>query len=182
MPIFTVARVMPIVLTNNCIRSFWAAKTCSTRERIFDLAALARRVASGMGLPLGFLRWTFAQAHALVSGGVSRRPLADEAEATVDRDVVLIAEDRNGQIDRRGRAVLFRFGLGELHRPAGIAVLRAEFGRLVLPILRDAAFLDCLLLFLRIALLGRGDQTGVDDLPRHGDVAGCAQRRVETVE
>ena len=34
-------------------------QTCSTRERIFDLAALARRVASGMGLPLGFLRWTW---------------------------------------------------------------------------------------------------------------------------
>lgn len=58
-------------------------------------------------------------------------PLADEAEATVDRDVVLIAEDRSGQIDRRGRAVPFRFSLGELYRPAGITVLLAKFGRLL---------------------------------------------------
>jgi hypothetical protein len=41
------------------IRSFCVAKICSTRERIFDLAALARRIASGIGLPLGFLRWTW---------------------------------------------------------------------------------------------------------------------------
>ena len=59
MPIFVVARAMPMVLTNSSMRSFCSAKTCSTRARIFDLAALARRIAPGMGLPLGFLRWTW---------------------------------------------------------------------------------------------------------------------------
>src|SRR6516164_9280540 len=42
---------------NNLIRSFCSAKTCSTRERIFDFALLARRIVSGMARPFGFLRW-----------------------------------------------------------------------------------------------------------------------------
>src|SRR6202023_3236751 len=41
------------------IRSFGSAETCSTRERIFDLALLARRIASGIGRPFGLLRWTW---------------------------------------------------------------------------------------------------------------------------
>src|ERR1700730_12472798 len=41
------------------IRSFCSAKTCSTCERIFDLALLARRIASGIGRPFGLLRWTW---------------------------------------------------------------------------------------------------------------------------
>ena len=35
---------------------------------------------------------------------------------------------------------------------------------------------------LRIALLRRGDETGIHDLARHGDVAGVSQHRVETLE
>jgi hypothetical protein len=43
----------------------------------------------------------------------------------IDCDVVLVAEGRNGEIDLR-RAIPARLGLGELHRPAGIAVLLAQ--------------------------------------------------------
>ena len=50
----------------------------------------------------------------------------------------------------------------------------AELGRLGFPVLRNPAFLDRRLLLLRVALLGRGDERGVDDLPAHGDVAGFA--------
>ena len=58
-----------------------------------------------------------------------------------------------------------------------------ELGRLCFPFLRNAPLLDRLLtLLLGVALLGRGDERGVDDLPAHGDVAGLAQRRVEPVE
>ena len=57
MPIFVVARAIPMVRTNSLIRDFCSAKTCSMRERTFDFSALARRVLSGMGLPGGFLRW-----------------------------------------------------------------------------------------------------------------------------
>ena len=33
------------------------ANTCSTRERIFDFALLARRIVSRIARPFGFLRW-----------------------------------------------------------------------------------------------------------------------------
>ena len=56
MPIFVVARAIPMVRMNRSIRSFCAANTCSTRARIFDLALLARRIAPGIARPLGFLR------------------------------------------------------------------------------------------------------------------------------
>ena len=56
MPIFVFALAMPIVRTNRPILTFCSAKTCSTRERIFDFALLARRVAAGIALPFGFLR------------------------------------------------------------------------------------------------------------------------------
>ena len=55
-PIFTRARAMPMVRTNSPIRLFCSAKTCSMRERTPDLRALARRVRSAMGRPVGFLR------------------------------------------------------------------------------------------------------------------------------
>ena len=55
MPIFMVARAIPIVLTNIPILDFWWAKTCSTRDRIFERLPLARAVASLIGRPFGFL-------------------------------------------------------------------------------------------------------------------------------
>jgi len=58
-PIFVFALAIPMVRMNKPIRSFCSAKTCSTRERIFDLALLARRIASGIGRPFGLLRWTW---------------------------------------------------------------------------------------------------------------------------
>src|SRR5262245_38688086 len=48
------ARARPMVRTNRPIRSFCSAKTCSTRARTVDFAALARRMASGIGFPIGF--------------------------------------------------------------------------------------------------------------------------------
>ena len=53
---FAVARLMPMVRMNGLILSFCCAKTCSTRARTFDLAALALATRSGIGLPRGFLR------------------------------------------------------------------------------------------------------------------------------
>jgi hypothetical protein len=63
-----------------------------------------------------------------------------------------------------------------------VAVLVPELGRLGLPGPRGCPLLDGLLLLLGVALLGRGDQRGVDDLAAHSDVASLAQRRVEPVE
>jgi len=100
----------------------------------------------------------------------------------VDRDVVLVAESGNGDIDRRHRAVRLRLGLGELDRPARVTIFLASFRRLVLPIPRDAAGLDVVLFLLRIPLLRRGDKAGIHDLPGHGDIAGLAQHRIEALE
>ena len=55
MPIFMVARAMPIVLTNIPIRDFCWAKTCSIRDRIFERLPFARAVALLIDRPFGFL-------------------------------------------------------------------------------------------------------------------------------
>ena len=54
MPIFTLARLMPMVRMKSFILSFCLAKTCSTADLIFDHRPLARDIASGIGLPFGF--------------------------------------------------------------------------------------------------------------------------------
>ena len=47
----------------------------------------------------------------------------------------------------------FGIGLGKLHRPTRMAILQIQFGGLVFPVVRNAAFLDQpLLLAVRIAL------------------------------
>src|SRR3974390_138891 len=96
--------------------------------------------------------------------------------------MILIAEGRNGDVDWWLGPVGPLLRLRELDRPARVAVLLAEFSRLVLPFVRDAAFLNRLLLVVSVALFWRGDQAGVDDLAAHGDIAARAQRRVEPVE
>ena len=68
-----------------------------------------------MGLP---------QARSVTGGSIRDEKLADDAMATVDRDVVLVAECRNGDVDLLLLAVLCRPGLRELHRPAGVCVQR----------------------------------------------------------
>lgn len=64
---------------------------------------------------ISFFEKAFAQAAALIDGGVRRAPFANKAKAAINRDVVLIAEDRDRQIDRRCRTILARLGLGEFH-------------------------------------------------------------------
>ena len=58
-------------------------------------------------------------------------------------------------------------------------MLVAQLGGLVLPLLRDATRLNRLLLFLAVALLRRSNQAGIDDLARHRDIAGSANRLIE---
>ena len=93
-----------------------------------------------------------------------RWPPLDQAVAAVDADVVLMAEGGDREIDAR-HAVLARPGLGGFDRPARLAVLLPRCGGLVRPLRRDAAFLDVTLLALGVALLWRGDDRGVDNLP-----------------
>src|ERR1700716_4238742 len=57
---------------------------------------------------VGLVEKSIAQTAALIGCGVRRAPFANEAETAIERDVVLIAEDRNRQIvPARSRAVIF---------------------------------------------------------------------------
>src|SRR5271170_1515969 len=82
---------------------------------------------------------------------------------------------RDREINPRG-AVRARLGLGVFDRPARIAVLLAQLGRLVRPRRWDAALLDVALLAVGIALLGRGDDRGIDDLAAHRQKPGRRER------
>src|ERR1700730_10145219 len=106
---------------------------------------------------VGLVEKSIAQTAALIGGGVRRAPFANEAETAIERDVVLIAEDRNRQIDGRRRAILARLGLGVFDGPARVAILLAELRGLVFPVL----------LVLGVALTRSGDQARIDDLARH---------------
>ena len=96
--------------------------------------------------------------------------------------MVLIAEDRNRQIDGRRRSILARLGLGVFDCPARVAILLAELRGLVFPGVGDAPVLDRLLLVLGVALTRSGDQARIDDLARHGDVPGLPKRCIEALE
>ncbi len=101
---------------------------------------------------------------------------------TVDGDVVLVAEGGNGDILRMRRSIHLLLRLGELHRPAGVAILLGQLGGLVLPRLGNLARLDVGLLAIAVALLGRRHETGVDDLPAHRQIAGLGEVLVEAGE
>jgi len=55
-PIFTVALANPMGRMTSPIGPFCLAKTCSTPARTLDFLPLALAMASGIGLPFGFLR------------------------------------------------------------------------------------------------------------------------------
>jgi hypothetical protein len=100
---------------------------------LFHELFVGRRSGGGMrpyaARRIGFVEKSLTWATAFIGGGVRRAPLADEAKAAIDRDVILIAKDRNRQ-NRRRRAILARLGLGELDRPTRVAILLAQFRRL----------------------------------------------------
>ena len=101
--------------------------------------------------------------------------------AAIGGDVSLVAEGRNGDVDRC-RPVGARLSLRELHSPARVAVLLTAPCRVLAPILRDAASLDIRLLGIGVALLRRSDEARVHDLTRHGNIAGLVDGLIEAVE
>ena len=66
--------------------------------------------------------------------------------------------------------------------PSLLDLLLRDLRQFVLPAVGDTAFADRLLLILRVALLGRGHDGGVDDLAAHSQKAARAQRSVEAGE
>jgi len=90
----------------------------------------------------------------------------------VDGDMVLVAEGRDREIDA-GRALRARLGLGVFDRPARVAVLLAKLGGLARPFRRNAALPDVALFAVGVALLGRGNDRRIDDLPAFGQEPGA---------
>src|SRR5690349_7307711 len=98
--------------------------------------------------------------------GIGRRPAADQSVPTIDRDMVLVTERRNRDVDLRC-AIFARLGLTEFHRPACIAILLAQFRWTLRPLPRDASRLDLSLLGFGIALLCRSDDRCIHHLSAH---------------
>jgi len=111
--------------------------------------------------------------------GVGRQPFADEAKPCRLR-CGLIAENRDRYIAGRLCAVFFRLRLGELHRPARVAVLLPQLGRMILPSRGNAAFLDRFLLLLGVALSGAATSVAsmiCPDMAMKPDARSAASKR-----
>ena len=147
---------------------------------------VGRRSVGGIGphpaRRIALVEQALAQTTALIGSRICGRPSADEAETAIDRNMVLIAKERDCQIDWRCRAILARFGLAQFDRPVCVAILVPQLGRLGLPIRRYPALFDRLLLVVRIALPRRRNQAAIDDLTRHGDVTSLPQHGIELLE
>ena len=97
--------------------------------------------------------------------------------ALVGRDVVFVTKVRHRDLH------LDAFAFARLDQgPAGIPVLLPEFGRLILPILGEATFLDRGFLVVLVALFGCRHQGGIDNLPRQGQIARCFQITLEAIK
>ena len=99
----------------------------------------------------------------------------------VDADVVFVAEGWDCEIDARG-AIPAGLGFGVFDCPAGVAVFLAQLGWLCRPLRGNAAFLYVALFALGIALLGCGDNRGVDDLPAHRQKSSRRERRIKALK
>lgn len=169
-------------------RHSWAApavdiahKADPVDERLVLLRAICA-VGPDAGAGVGRVQEPAPQHPAIVGGGIGDVPSPDQPVATVDAGMRLVSEGRDRDVGKR-LAILAHSGLAKLDRPARVRVLLAGLGRLVGPDLgRRLALLDGRLLVLAVALLGRGDERAVDDLPRHGDVPRLAEGGVEPPE
>jgi hypothetical protein len=99
--------------------------------------------------------------------------------AAIDASVVLIAEGRDRDVALLRLAVLLHLRLRELHRPARIAVLLAQFGWLFYRRIRYLASHEIGFFRVSVALPGRRDDRRIDDLAALGVIAGLRKMPVE---
>jgi hypothetical protein len=83
------------------------------------------------------------------------------------------AEHRDGRINPLAAFAISTLpfvypGLGGFALEAGVTILLAQLGRLLLPALRDLALLGRRLLLLALALSGRGHKRGIENSPSIG--------------
>ncbi len=121
-------------------------------------------------------RHDLSQHLAIMSGSVSDREVANEAETAVYDDVVLVAKGWDGDVGCVFATVFLGLRLGELHRPSRIGVLLGGFGRFVRPYLisRLALFDRGLLVFI-VALAWSRYPCRVHDLATHRQIARAFQ-------
>src|SRR5690606_718395 len=79
-------------------------------------------------------------------------PTANETMPLINRSVVFVAEDGNGDVALVLLAFIIHFGLRELHRPSCIPILLPQLCWLGLPVVGYLACLDIGLLSTAIAL------------------------------
>jgi hypothetical protein len=91
------------------------------------------------------------QQRPVVAGRIGERPAADQAMPAVDAEMIFVTEGRDREINA-GCAMRARLSFGVFDRPARIAVLLPQLGRLACSRCRDAAFFDVTLLAIGIAL------------------------------
>ena len=96
---------VPMVRMKSAIWFFCRAKTCSMRARTVDLAALARAVRAGIGLPLGFLRWTrLTRQIDFIHASLGRLRYAVSAD-TSDAVLSLVTTSRSMRLSKRAPSV-----------------------------------------------------------------------------
>lgn len=119
---------------------------------------------------------------AVMARGIRDVPTADKAIALVDAGMRLVTKRWDRDVGH-WPPVFADPSLTELDRPARAGVLLARFCRLIRPDFGcRLSFLDLSLLIIAIALLGRGNERGIHQLPGHGDIPGSAQNVVKTGE
>lgn len=69
------------------------------------------------------------------------RPAANEAMPRINRSVVLVAENGNGDVGLVLLAFIIHFGLLELHRPSGVMILLSQLCWLGLPVVGYLSYL-----------------------------------------
>ena len=88
-----------------------------------------------------------------MSGRIRDRDPPHEAMSSVDAQVVLVAEHRNGNLDAWLAPVRTRWsGFGSLEGPAGIPILLRQLLGLCRPFFRNASLLEGALLLIGVAL------------------------------
>lgn len=123
-----------------------------------------------------------AELTTVVAGSVGDGLAADQPVHPVDRNMALVAVDRDRDVDRL-RAVGACFGLGILDGPAAIHVFLPRLCGLVRPDVGGTlTLLDLCLLAIRVSLPWRRDQAGIDDLAAPRQVTRRRDRPVESCE
>ncbi|MBM7329504.1 hypothetical protein JS562_41595 [Agrobacterium sp. S2] len=106
-------------------------------------------------------------------------PAANEAMPLINRSVVLVAKDGNGDVALVLLASIIQFGLRELHRPPGVTILLPQLCWIALPVVWYLVRLEMGLLSIGIALSWCGDNRDIHNLPAHRQISGLREMTIK---